>query len=241
MRAGYRTYKRTLFFCAACAVLSLFCAFDATALEEITLKGRVTDIAERPAEGAVVYVYVTPDAKRVADFISAPTGIDGQYHAVAPPGKYWAVARIKKSKSYGPLMPGDKHSGEPVMVELGPDSETEMDFTVMDLKEAAQTMAKEREELFRISGKIIDQSGAPVVPSYAIANKIERTGGIPDYLAAWVDKEGHYTLYLPPGKYYMGSAKDFPPDRYYYANGEITIEADMSDVNVIMQPDTGKD
>ncbi len=240
MRAGCRIVQNALFVCGVFAVLSLFCADTAQALEEINLRGIVTDISGRPVTDAVISVYLTPDVRRVADFISAPTGTDGLYHVVAPPRKYWAVARIK-TKVDGPLMLGDKHSGEPVMFELESGREAGMDFTVMDLKEAAQIKAKERKKLFRISGRIVDQSGAPVVPSYAIANKTERSAGIPDYLSAWVDDEGRYTLYLPPGKYFMGSAQDFPLDHYYYSSGETTIDADRSGVDVIIQSDTGKE
>ena len=216
---------------AVCA--ALLCSGDVLALDSGVLKGRITDAAGRPAEGVVVSLYNSPDTKRVAEFISAPTEKDGRYRVDASPGNYWVVARLKKTRVDGPLMPGDKHSGEPVEAEVAPGGEITMDFTVADLKEAAKVRTKEGEGLVRISGRIIDEKGAPVKEAYAIANKNGKTSGIPDYLSAWVDREGRYILHLPKGRYSIGGAVMFPPGKDYFVKGEMTVEADRSDVDII--------
>lgn len=196
-------------------------------------RGRVSDVDGRAVEGARIFVYGAPEVRRSADFISAPTDKDGLFRMVLPPGKFWSIARLKKGEAYGPLMPGDKHSGEPVEIELASGGEVSMDFTVADLKEAQKKKTREREGAVKISGKIVDKNGAPVKGAYAVANRTEKVSGIPEYVSAWVDAEGQYTLYLPRGKFHIGSAVEFPPERTSFMNGQIDVDADRSDFDIV--------
>jgi hypothetical protein len=153
-----------------------------------------------------------------------------------PHGKYWLVARLKKSKEYGPLMVGDRHSGDPEEIEIEPDSEVNMDFVVADLKEAIKMKREAVDRPFRISGKIIDKKGEPVTGAYAVAYKTKEMSRFPDYLSAWVDTEGRYTLYIPDGNYYIGGALTFPPDNNYFIHGEITVSSDESGIDIVKKP-----
>ena len=200
------------------------------------LKGIVSDVEGQAAAGAMVFVYNSPEVRRTADFISAPSDKEGLFRMVLPQGKYWAVARLKKSKEYGPLMPGDRHSGDPEEIEIEPDSEVNMDFVVADLKEAIKMKREAMDRPFRISGKIIDKRGEPVTGAYAIVYKTKEISRIPDYLSAWVDTEGHYTLYIPEGDYYIGGAFTFPPDNNYFIHGKITADADKSGIDIVKKP-----
>ncbi len=211
----------------------------APAEEKPALKGKVSDVEGRAVEGAMVYAYDSPDVKRPADFMSARTDKDGLFRMVLPPGKYWLVARLKKGEEYGPLMPGDKHSGEPVVLDLASGQEADVNFTVADLKDARKIRTKDQERPVKISGRIVDEKGSPVSKAYAIANRSSTVGGIPDYLSAWVDHEGHYTLYIPRGRYYIGSAVTFPPGQASFMEGQITVDADRSDFDII-RPSSGK-
>lgn len=222
-----RGYLSVMRFFAGILLVTAF-AGVAVAQQNATFTGRVTDAAGRPAEGAMVFVYGSRDVRRPADFISAPTDREGNFRTAVPPGKYWAVARLKKTEGFGPLMPGDRHSGEPQEVEFAPGQETEMQFVVVDLKEAMESKRKDREGPVRISGRILDEKGLPVRGAYAIANKSERIIGFPDYLSAWVDAEGRYTLVLLRGRYYIGSALAFPPGDDAVVNELLNVEADMS-------------
>jgi len=204
------------------------------------LTGKVLDVDNRPVAGAQVFMYDGPDSKRSANFISAPTDQNGLYRMVLSPGRYWAVARLKKTDGYGPLMPGDKHSGEPGEIEVASGQEVVRDFIVADLKDARKARTKDREGLIRISGRIVDEKGAPIVKAYAIALSRATLSGIPDYLSAWVDQEGHYTLYLPRGKYFIGGALSFPPGQNYFMQGEVLVDADRSDVDIVRKSRTGK-
>lgn len=203
--------------------------------EKSVLKGRVLDTEEKPVEGAEIFIYNSPDVRRPADFMSARTDKEGLFSVVLPIGKYWAVARLRKgTERYGPLMPGDKHSGEPVEIDITPNSEIEKDFTVVDIREVTRLKKKIREDYIKIKGRILDKNGFPVKMVYAIANKNKVIAEMPDYLSAWTDDEGYYTLYIPRGKYYIGYATVFPPAKDYNINREVVLEADKIDLDIII-------
>lgn len=231
-----------------CALFLLIAAWYGSAIDYSTalaeeksiLKGRVSYVEGQAVEGAMVFVYDSPDVRRQADFISARTDKDGLFRMVLPSGRYWLIARLKKTEGFGPLMPGDKHSGEPGEIELASDSEVDMDFIVADLKEAIKIKTKAREGPVKISGRIIDENGSPVRRAYAFANRNEKISGIPDYLSAWVDNEGRYTLYIPRGRYYIGGAVTFPPGQNYFMNGEMTIDVDKPDVDIVRKSHDSK-
>ena len=134
---------------AAALIVAVLCAgpaseYRAVYAEDLSvLKGSITDVRGRPVEGAMVFVYVNSDVRRSAEFISAPADAQGRYRMTVPAGTYWVVARLKKTEGFGPLMPGDKHSGEPREVELLVGSDREADFVVADLRDAI-SMKKER-------------------------------------------------------------------------------------------------
>jgi len=73
----------------------------------------------QPVAGAEVYLYDSKQVKRPADFISPKTKTDGSYKLTVPAGVYWAVAILRRTgPSFGPLQVGDKHSGEPLVLDL---------------------------------------------------------------------------------------------------------------------------
>jgi hypothetical protein len=109
-----------------------------------------------------------------------------------------------------------------------------MDFVVADLKEAIRMKRESMERPFKITGRIIDENGTPVRSVYALANRNQELVGIPDYLSAWVDREGRYTLYVPGGKYFIGGAQIFPPGNNYFIYSETTIDADTSDLDIVL-------
>jgi hypothetical protein len=209
--------------------------WTAAADGDITLTGKVRDAKGRPVAGAEVFIYNTPQVKRTADFISPQTDKNGVYAIVLPAGTYWAVARSRKGgERFGPLMPGDKHSGDPVEIDCK-SQQLNMDFTVLDLKEAAGLMGKKtmRQDCFRIQGRILDRDGKPVPSAYAMANRDRPMSEIPDYLSAWTDEEGRYTLYLPAGAYRLGYATAFPPGSRRDGTTRITVKGDRNGVDIV--------
>jgi hypothetical protein len=176
------------------------------------LKARIQDLNGKPVEGVKVFLYVSTNVRTPADFISAATDKNGTSTVTVPSGKYWAVARLKKDAVYGPLMPGDKHSGEPVELEIDEKSATEAVFVVADIREIGQKKRTENADMTKLWGRIVDNTGRPVAGAYVFANRGREMEFIPEYLSAWTDESGSYTLLLPSGdKYYIGSAKIFPP------------------------------
>lgn len=198
----------TLFLTLAAAVL--LSAISAIAADRFTLRGTISSLGGDPVADAEVYLYASKNTRRPADFISPKSGPDGTYRMVLPQGSYWAVARIKTGERFGPLMPGDRHSGEPVRVAPEGDDELIQDFTVADMQELAQKREKSREELIELSGTITDADGKGVAGAYAYARTSLLTATLPEYISAWTDESGRYRLKLPPGHYYLGSATVFP-------------------------------
>lgn len=226
---------RVTIFIFSIMLLSITADAVPSAISEETamLKGTISDMEGNAVQGALMYVYNSPDVRRTADFISSLTDKDGQFSIKVPAGKYWLVARIKKGEDYGPLMPGDKHSGDPIEIELVPAGEEEMDFVVADLMEAIKMKKEAMDRPLKITGRIINKNGEPLANVYAIANKSKEMSRIPDYLSAWTDDKGRFTLYIPEGNYYLGGAEEFPPGRSYFISQEITANADKSGIDIV--------
>lgn len=206
----------------------------AIALEKAVLKGQVIDVEEKAVKGVEIFIYNTHDTRRPADFISARTDASGKYSIAVPPGKYWAVARLRHGEKYGPLMPGDKHSGEPVEIEIEAGEEYEEDFTVINLRDAARLIKKTREDYFKLEGRILGEKGAPLRNVYAIANREKEIIEMPDYLSAWTDEAGHYVLHLPAGTYFVGYAAEFPPGKKVIFSREIIITAEKNYLDIVV-------
>lgn len=214
---------------------SVFYPVNSSAAETSALKGRVTDIKGSPVEGAELFVYDSPRVRRPADFISPKTDKEGRFQIDLPAGKYWVVARVRSSGEYGPLMPGDKHSGEPLDIELISGRAAEYDFIVSDIRETARQKQKIRQDYIKVTGRIVDEKGVPVRIAYAFAYKNRISPQFPDYISSWTDEEGNYTLYLSSGKYYIGAGRSFPPDRKRLSDVEIVLDADREGVNITVK------
>ena len=226
----------------ACIFLMLFFwggIIAATASQTGVLEGKITDITEKPVQGAEVYVFDSPDVKRPADFISNRTLQDGSFKVLLPPGNYWVVAIFRQTGGrFGPLASGDKHSGEPLALEVTPGLTRKMDFMVVDLREAARRHQKKSADLIRVSGRLVDEKGQPVAMAYAMANKMQQFGTLPEYISTWTDEQGEYTIYLEPGRYYLGAAIGFPPKHGYNLNLDEQFVGDTKDLNIVVDKET---
>jgi hypothetical protein len=216
----------------------LFVASPCTAeTQDVELQGRVIDIMTQPVAEAEVYLYDSKQVKRPADFISQKTKADGSYRLTVPPGVYWAVAILRQAgPSFGPLQVGDKHSGEPLILDLKNKNIKEMDFTVMDLRDAVRHSRKRSEELFEIQGRIIDTEEKPVAMAYVNADRSSQPATeIPQYLSAWTDIEGKYTIFLPAGEFYLGAATLMPPSPEEELLHFIEVSGDMQGVDLVLR------
>ena len=230
---------KQIFFIVIICILS-FCIFSkssfAAEAEEVELRGRVIDIFTKPVIGAEVYLYDSKQVKRPADFISQKTKNDGTYKLTLPAGVYWAVAILRKTgSSFGPLQVGDKHSGEPLILDLSNKKIKEMDFTVMDLRDAVRSSRKRGDELLQIKGRIVDANGKPVAMAYALADiRSKRSTMIPQHLSAWTSSAGEYTMYLPAGGFYIGASTVMPPSAKEELSRFLEVAEDMQGVDIIL-------
>jgi uncharacterized GH25 family protein len=212
----------------------LACYGNVTAGEPSHLKGKVTDLEGKPVEDAVVFIYQDTNTRRQPDYMSPKSDREGRFDIPLPPGRYWAVARVKKGEGTGPILPGGRHSGEPVEIEIAGGRDFEKDFVVADIRELARMSKRTKEEVISITGRIVDSSGMPVKMAYAIANKNNVPSEMPDYLSGWTDETGYFAMHLPRGRYYIGCAATFPPGKSQVTYREIIIEADTADVNILI-------
>ncbi len=221
----------------ALVVLSLFATVPlgtthAAPQNKPSIGGLITDANGAPVGGAEVYIYTSSNTRRPADFISQKTEGDGRYQVVVPPGKYWVVARIRRGEPYGPLMPGDKHSGPPEQIVIKPGSETLHNFIVADLREAALKARKTRENYFTISGRIISADGNPIAGQYVMALRKKKTSRLPDFISGWTDMNGRYLLYVPKGRYWIAAAAQFPAQHILGKTRRITVKSDVEEFDI---------
>lgn len=203
----------------------------------LLLQGRILDGGGQPVSGAEVYVFNSANVKRPADFISEKSGSDGRYQLTLPPGRYWSLAIQRQGGArFGPLGPSDRFSGEPLLFEGGDDKQVVSDYTIMSLKEAALRSHKRNEELIKITGRLLDPSGAPVAGAYALADPAPQ-GGVPLYLSTWTEADGVYILYLPKGKIFLGVARVFPPGSAYLLDHAVEFDADVVGEDIIVPPE----
>jgi hypothetical protein len=209
------------------------------AAEPGVLEGRILNIEEEPVMNAEVYIFDSPNVKRPADFISNRTGEDGRYQVQLPPGNYWAVGIFRQGGGrFGPLAYGDKHSGEAVTFEVTAGVKRNMDFMVVNLREAARKHQKKSADLIKVSGKLRHESGSPAAMAYAMAHKMEQFGTLPDYISTWTDDQGDYVLYLPPGRYYLGASVGFPPKHGYNLYLDQQFIDDVENLDLIVDKST---
>jgi len=203
----------------------------------VELHGRIVDIMAQPVAGAEVYLYDSKQVKRPADFISQKTESDGIYRLTVPPGVYWAVAIQRRTgPSFGPLQIGDKHSGEPLVLNLKNKKVEEVDFTIMDLRDAVRHSRKRSEELFEIQGRILDAHEKPLAMAYVIADSHSTPATeFPLYISAWTGIDGQYTLYLPAGKFYLGVSTIMPPPAEEELSRFVEVAGDMQGVDLVLR------
>lgn len=205
------------------------------AAEPGVLQGRILDIDGGPVADGEVYIFDSPNVKRPADFISNRTGPDGSFRVQLPSGNYWGVAVLRRSGArFGPLAYGDKHSGDAAAFELGTGIRRHMDFVVVNLREAARRHKKKSADLVRVTGTIRDSAGRPAVMAYAMAHPMPQFGTLPAFISSWSEAGGSYTLYLEPGRYYLGAALGFPPQDGYNLLAVHQFTGDTAGVDLVL-------
>jgi hypothetical protein len=197
--------------------------------EELLLQGSIVDTTGSPVTGAELFVYDSAKTKRQADFISPRTGTDGKFSLKLPTGQYWVVARVRQGDKYGPLLPGDLHSGEPQEIDLTAGSR-DLTLTVADIRDLTRSKEKTSATMSRLTGRITDKGGKPLEGYYVCAWRTPRTERFPDLVSGWTDRTGEYLLFLPPGEYQLAAAATFPPAMTASTLSAVTLPADEKKV-----------
>lgn len=221
-------------------VLSVFLAFvgcgSASGQDTGVLSGRVADVSKQPVAGASIFVYTSSNIRRPADYISPETDNAGTFRIILPAGHYWVVARARQGEEkYGPLLPGDRHSGAPLETDIISGETTEDEFIVADLRETSELEDKFDTSFLQIEGVLLTREGEPLANAYAFARREADSGGIPEYVSAWTDDRGRYTLFLPAGIYWLGLAQTFPPDPETVPWQKVVIDNGAEKINIVLQ------
>lgn len=206
----------------------------ATGAENGVLRGRIVDVDNNPVSGVELFVYGHGNTRRPADFISQASDANGEYRITLPPGTYWTVARLRRGKErFGPLLRGDKHSGAPLEIDIGPGEEAEENYVVADLEETSRLAVKVNTDFIKVEGVLLGEKGEPLENAYAAVNRNPFMKRIPDYVSAWTGKDGRYTLFLPPGTYYFGMADRFPPESKIVKLKKVVVDSTVKDINIV--------
>jgi hypothetical protein len=241
MVAGVAAERKrvTLAAAALClaALLALAGPYSAAGGESGILAGVVLDVSRNPVAGASVFVYSSPNTRRPADYISRATDGTGAFRITLPAGRYWTVALVRQGvEQYGPLLPGDRHSGAPLETDVRSGETVEEEYIVRDLRETSLLDAKLDTSYLRVEGRLLTGEGEPAANGYAFARREKDGGGIPDYVSTWTDAGGGYTLFLPAGAYWLGSSRTFPPDADTVPLLRVVvIDGPIKDVDILMQ------
>ena len=224
-----RAYVQIVLVIVVCTMIRVC---PAIALETHLLKARVSDIEGRPMAGVKLFLYDSSNVRMPAQFISSLSDLAGRIQQVLPPGRYWVVARFKSDGKYGPLMPGDKHSGEPLEVDLTAGG-AEADFIVADIRELGQKKRAGATDALRLKGSVVDSQGAPVAQAVVFANRSKEFSELPDYISAWTGEDGRYEVYLPSGAtYYVGVSRQFPLKNQEGFAKPVVIESGKIDIAI---------
>lgn len=197
--------------------------------ENLLLQGSIVDSTGRPVTGAELFVYDSAKTKRQADFISPRTGADGKFSLKLPTGQYWVVARVRQGEKYGPLLPGDLHSGEPQEIDLTAENR-DLTLTVADMRDLTRSKEKTSTAMSRLTGRITDKNGKPLEGYYVCAWRTPRNERLPDLISGWTDGSGEYLLFLPPGEYQLATLRTFPPVMDSNVLSSVTLPADEKKV-----------
>jgi len=226
--------KYISFFLAAVIALLVGGLSPSLASNSAMVKSRVVDVNGKPVQGAFIFFYDSPETKRAVDLVSPKTDKDGYCQKEVPVGQYWALARLKEDANFdmGPLMIEDKVSGEAKEIEVLPGKPLTLEFTVLNLMDNILLRTKKRNDLSKVSGRIIDAKGTAVKNAYVVVNRHNQAVTFPDYFSPWTDAQGRFSLFLPKGAYFVGAETTLGPNQKFRGEQALTVEGDSEGVEV---------
>jgi hypothetical protein len=109
-----------------------------------------------------------------------------------------------------------------------------VDFTVTTLRELEMTRQAPPAETVILRARLVDHAGAPIAQAYLFARKEPGSRELPDYISPATDREGTATLVLPPGRYFIGTDRVFPPAETKQLQ-EMTLTINNTDLIIEME------
>lgn len=162
----------------------------------------------KPLKDAVVYVYLSlKDIKGMPYQYTVPTDRNGNFEInEILPGKYFIIARKKRSGSYfGPVEEGDFigfFQQNPINFEKG----KVYNIKIPVFKKIQDDVPNQVKTSFRITGYAVDENDKPVAGVYAFVYKNKEMGHErPVSISKKTKEDGFFELFIPDkGKYYLG-------------------------------------
>lgn len=197
------------FFLLLFLLVTISCNKSETTNQKTTIAGSVF----KPIPQANIYVYKEGMDMKGPAFADVVADSNGNFSIQLPPGKYFLVARIRKSgETAGPVEVGDLKSEVigPITIK-GEEGTIKTDIKVFEKKGEAKDIAINsltKENRTVISGYIFDAEGRPVqnarVHVYDHVQMSER----PKFVSNPTGPDGKYIVTLPKGGTYYLAARD---------------------------------
>lgn len=194
-------------------LLALILILACQTTEKKQSKSTITGSIFKPIPNAYVYVYKEGMDLKGPAFTDVISDSEGNYSIQLTPGKYFLVARMRKTGDVaGPLEVGDLKSeiiGPIVVNDTG--EITRKDIKIIEKKGESKDIAitaSNNEKKTIISGYIFDADGKPVqnarVHVYDHVQMSER----PKFVSSPTGPDGKYSIALPRGGTYYLAARD---------------------------------
>jgi len=181
---------------------------------DTSLSGQVT-LDGKGLAGAFVYVYTEAAVDLMGPSYGAAveTDADGRFRIPLPAGEFWLAARKHLDGSrLGEPKPGDltgQLAANPVQLASG--QNLDLGYFPVRVVDSERYRQRQHEGKFAVSdtaltGRAVDDDGAPVAGIYVFAYLDSRMVGKPTYISAPSGADGSYRLNLGRGgAYYLGA------------------------------------
>ncbi len=176
-------------------------------------KAGIKGVIYKPLPKMYVYVYKEGMDFKGPAFADAQTDEEGNFSISLPPGKYFLVARMRKTGEVaGPVEVGDLKSDIIGPVVVGEDGKiVEKNIKVYEKIGETKDIALANPDLSKktgIEGRILDADGKPVVNARVHVYDHIQMSERPKFVSSPTGPDGKYIVYLPRGGTYYLAARD---------------------------------
>lgn len=176
-------------------------------------KGGIKGIVYKPIEKIYVYVYKEGMDLKGPAFADTLTDSEGNFSISLPPGKYFIVARMRKTGEVaGPVEVGDWKSEVIGPITVKENGEIiEKNIKVFQKIGETKDIAISAPDLSKktgIEGRILDADGKPVANARVHVYDHIQMSERPKFVSSPTGPDGRYIIYLPKGGTYYLAARD---------------------------------